>query len=505
MTGGLTVIKQIFPDKGEALLYFVFQNTISNDKNLKFLDSKLKGKVTEKIKALEFKGEEEQLVIFEGEKFYKYILLVGAGKASEFSTSKFKALLFSALSKFKDLKVKSVNLFYFSELGKDFFEIGKSIAISFCKAGYEFNKYKSKKKQVIKILNFQFLISNEFLISNFQLNQITEGINWGELLYEGVSLTRNLVNEPASHVHPEILEQEAFKIEKESKGKISVEVLDEDECRRLGMGAFLGVAQGSERKLKFIILKYQSETLRIGGQRSKSLKSICLIGKSITFDSGGLSLKPASAMEDMKIDMAGGATVLGVFKILALKKENINNNIYGILPACENMPSGKAIRPGDIVTALNGKTIEVLNTDAEGRLVLADALSYADKYLKTEVIIDVATLTGAAMAALGKDITASFSNNEQLHNAFLKTAKNAGEEVWAMPLFKKYLKDMKSDIADLKNIIGSHYGGAITAALFLSEFVSKKNWLHLDVAGPVFDKMATGWGVISLVDFIINY
>jgi len=268
------------------------------------------------------------------------------------------------------------------------------------------------------------------------------------------------------------------------------------------MGAFLGVAQGSERKPKFIILKYNN---------SPKSKKICLIGKTVIFDSGGLSLKPSSSMEIMKIDMAGGATVLGIFKILS--KLDIKTSVIGILPACENMPSGHAIRPGDVVTALDGQTIEVLNTDAEGRLTLADALAYTEKYLGPEIIIDLATLTGACIVALGKEITGLFGNNKQLINDFEKISQKEGDHIWPLPMYEPYLKKMKSEIADWKNTGGAGFGGAIIAALFLKEFVKKTKWLHLDIAGPAYSeetkgvvsKGGTGWGVVSLIEFIKKF
>jgi len=287
-----------------------------------------------------------------------------------------------------------------------------------------------------------------------------------------------------------------------SSSNISVTVLDEAQCRKLGMGSYLSVARGSVVPPKFIVLHYKP-------RKSTSGRKIALIGKSIMFDSGGLSLKPSESMEDMKIDMSGGATVLGVFSVLA--KTETAQEVFGILPACENMPSGHATRPGDIVTAMNGKTIEVLNTDAEGRLTLADALVYAEKHCKADVIIDLATLTGACVVALGNDLAGLFSNDEKLSDSFEEAATLVGDEVWKMPLHMPYLKKMKSDIADLKNIGGGRYGGAITAAVFLSEFVEKAKWIHLDIAGPAYrndepkgtlGKGATGWGVLSLMKFL---
>ena len=323
------------------------------------------------------------------------------------------------------------------------------------------------------------LVKDLYFYSVLELpKEFGEGVEWGQVLSEGISLTRNMVNEPASHMHPETMVAQAFAIEKASKGSVSVQVLDRDECQRLGMGSFLGVAQGSEREPKFIVLKYEGRkskvedgTLKVENRKSKK---ICLVGKSITFDSGGLSLKPAKSMETMKIDMAGGAAVLGIIDILA-RTGQVIHEVWGVLPACENMVSGKSLRPGDIVTALNGKTIEVLNTDAEGRLALADAVAYAEKYIKPDYIIDLATLTGACMVALGEDITGIFGNDEDSVKKFIEKAKKEGEEICELPLYKPYLTFLKSDIADLKNIGGTGYGGAISGALFIGEFVKKQN------------------------------
>lgn len=309
-------------------------------------------------------------------------------------------------------------------------------------------------------------------------------------------LTRDMVNTPASHLHPETLVNHAKEIEKKSQGVVDVTVLNEEECKKLGMGAFLGVAQGSDRKPAFIILHY----------KGNGIKKFAFVGKSITFDSGGLSLKPSEGMMDMKIDMAGGAAVLGVFDYLASQKPEVSAfaDVYGVLPACENMPSGKAMKPGDIVTTMSGKTVEVLNTDAEGRLALADALTYAETVLKADYIIDIATLTGACMVALGNDLAGLFSNDDVFEKKYAVSAALAGDYYWKMPLHALYLKHMKSTIADLKNISSVRYGGAITAAVFLKEFIKKAKWMHIDIAGPAHsDKNgASGWGVLSVIYFL---
>lgn len=327
-------------------------------------------------------------------------------------------------------------------------------------------------------------------------SEITAAVTKGSNAAKANMLTRDLVNMPGSHMYPETLATYAKEIEKKSQGLVTVQILDEEKCKKLGMGSFLSVGQGSDKKSVFIILHY----------KGRGTKKYAFVGKSITFDSGGLSLKPGEHMMDMKIDMAGGATVLGVFEYLARQHPDISafSDIYGILPAAENMISGSATKPGDIITAMNGKTIEVLNTDAEGRLVLADALAYADMVLKADYIMDIATLTGACAVALGNDLAGAFSTDDEFEKKFSVVAQKAGDDYWRMPLHEAYLSQMKSTIADLKNIGGGRYGGAITAALFLKEFVKKAKWIHIDIAGPAYsDKNgASGWGVLSVIYFL---
>ena len=509
MFGKITAVDKKFPGNGETLIYVAFEDTFKKDNGLKQLGKKINNKLLQH----EFSGKEGELVSVDVDHFYKTIIIVGAGKEKEFSLIKWRNLLADTFRYCCANKLTNVTVSHVDLLKKDYFEIGKNLAVALYLTNYDFDFYKSEeaKKKIKRITNldFQSVSSSQSIFKS----QFSNGVKYGILLAEGVCLTRDLVNQPAAHVHPDTLEDQALQIAKESKGKITVEVLDENECRKLGMEAYLGVAAGSEQSPKFIILHY-SGSLKNSKQVS-SIPPICLIGKSITFDSGGLSLKPSEHMETMKMDMAGGATVLGVFKILAHTGEcgiNINAEISGILPACENMPSGHAMRPGDIVTALNGKSIEVLKTDAEGRLTLADALSYAEKYLQPAMIIDLATLTGACIVALGKNIAGMFGNDQKMLDNLEKAANTEGEELWPMPLHKYYAKSLKSPIADLKNIGGGKYsGGAITAALFLSDFVDKAKWIHLDIAGPAFNdnepygvvnRGGTGWGILTLMSFL---
>lgn len=495
--------KNPFPHTGDTLVFFTQEHTFKKDPRFARLDTLTKGKITKKIKDYHFKGKKDESFIVEGNGTYEYIIVYGLGDSLRDAIAGVNTIA-------RSLKSNSLHVFYSSSMGKDFFEVGKQIALGFQLSNYSFDVYKGKedlkKKHAVKDLYFY---------SEQELpKELGDGMKWGQVLSEGISLTRNMVNEPASHMHPETMVAQAFAIEKASKGSISVQVLDGDECQKLGMGSFLSVAQGSEREPKFIILKYESRKSKVEDGilkvEDRKSKRICLVGKSITFDSGGLSLKPAKSMETMKMDMAGGATVLGVFDILA-RTDKVIHEVWGVLPACENMVSGKSLRPGDIVTALNGKTIEVLNTDAEGRLALADAVAYAEKYIKPDVIIDMATLTGACMVALGEDIAGIFGNDKNTVKQFIETAQKEGEEICELPLYKPYLTFLKSEIADLKNIGGTGYGGAISGALFIGEFVKNTKWIHLDIAGPAYNsgsvkgvigKGGTGWGILTIISLL---
>lgn len=324
----------------------------------------------------------------------------------------------------------------------------------------------------------------------------------------GIELTRTLVNQPASHMSPSILVQEAKKIAKTSP-TISLTVLNRKQAEQKKFFGFLAVARGSKEEPYVIHLKYTP--------KKKQKKSLVIIGKGITFDSGGLSLKPAASMEHMKIDMAGGATMLGLFSLLPILAPDIA--VHGIMLACENMPSGDAYRPGDVINTMSGKTIEVLNTDAEGRITLADALTYAQT-LKPDAIIDLATLTGACVVALGETHAGLFGNSEMLNDLIKQAAKKAGEGMVEFPLPDEYRQTVQSMVGDVRNTSVMKTGGAITAALFLQEFIEKNKggqsipWAHLDIAGPVYAEMplipywqfgATGYGVRTLVGLVETF
>jgi leucyl aminopeptidase len=325
-----------------------------------------------------------------------------------------------------------------------------------------------------------------------------EGARLGEIGVDATSLARDLVNEPANVVTPAHLAERAREIAK--AGRLRVRVLDREDCAKLGMGAFLGVAQGSQEPPQFIHLTY--------APRRRARRKVVIIGKGITFDSGGLDLKSADGMLRMKDDMAGAAAVLGLFQ--ALPRLRLPIEVHGLIAATENMPSGTAQRPGDIVRALNGLTIEIGNTDAEGRLTLADALSYAAKEIKPDEMVDMATLTGAVVIALGQQVTGLFATQDGLAERLLAGAEAAGERMWRLPLHDDYKEGLKSDIADLNNISSQRGAGSIVAALFMREFTDGVPWAHLDIAGTALSerdgtlgpKGGTGVTVRTLIAYL---
>lgn len=439
------------------------------------------------------KDEEEQFILIHSyQEFAKHILLVSHGTEE---MTKYRWLTLSAKigQQVKETNAKTFTMTPPRDVTKRFgmkesvqgFVEGVTLGL------YTFSRYKKEqKKDVIE--------EGIIHLDTKDLKDAEEGIRVGQMTSRAVTFVRDLVNEPSSVTTPTFLALTAQSIAKENP-LVTCEVLETKDMKRLGMGGILGIAKGSDEDPKFIRLAY----------KGTSEKTIVLVGKGITFDSGGLSLKPDTGMETMKMDMAGAATVLGIFSALKTLKPKVN--IVGLIASCENMPSGKAIKPGDVVTALNGKTIEIVNTDAEGRVILADALSYASKFEKPDALIDLATLTGACMVALGEEIAGLFANNETLAKDLQSSAGKTGERIWEMPLVPEYRELIKGNVGDVKNSAGKKYGGAITAALFLQEFVGADiAWAHLDIAGPAFEEKkkaltpygGTGFGVRMLLDYI---
>jgi leucyl aminopeptidase len=363
---------------------------------------------------------------------------------------------------------------------------------------YRFDKYKTKQKpeQKPSLKRLTIAISGAKAAKRaYQPMEETAA---------AVFLTRDLVSEPANVIYPETLATEAGRL---AELGVEVEILDEDKMRELGMNALLAVGQGSARPPRVVVMQWHGAK-GSGGARSQPL---AFVGKGVTFDTGGISIKPAAGMGDMKWDMAGSAVVIGLMRLLAAR--NAPLNAVGVVGLVENMPSGTAQRPGDIVTSMSGQTIEVLNTDAEGRLVLADALWYCQDRFKPRLIIDLATLTGAVIVALGHHRAGLFSNNDKLADQLIEVGKAVGEQVWRLPLADSYDREIDSDAADVKNIGGGRAAGSIIGAQFLQRFVNEVPWAHLDIAGtawstkdaPTVPKGATAFGVRLLDRFVSQY
>jgi leucyl aminopeptidase len=410
------------------------------------------------------------------------ILLLGLGKGDAMSAEKVRQAGGKALSYLRDMGMKSVALavqiFGLLNLSPCDFVEGALLGL------YTFRKYRKEDQgRTVSSLVILSKSSREFSLS----------LRRTEIAASATAFTRDLVNTPANDMTPSDLAGAAQLLRSE---KLSVKVFDRKYAQKIGMGSYLAVAQGSKEPPKFIVLEYKgSEKL-----------PIALVGKAITFDSGGLSLKPSEGMEKMKYDMAGGAAVLGIMKAASEMKLPIH--LVGLLPATENLPGGSATRPGDVVASISGKTIEIVNTDAEGRLVVADAIEYAKRY-KPIAIIDIATLTGACAIAFGGEAVAMMGNDRKLLDEFRKAGEETYERVWEMPLFDEYKDYLKSDIADIKNV-GTRIGSLSASACFLYEFAGRTPWVHLDIAGtawvekdrPYIPKGASGIGVRLILNLI---
>ncbi len=460
---------------------------------VQMLSSALNGALQQQIVRSGFTGKEGETLLFhtQGRLPSRSVLLMGLGRAESMELETWRRLAGKSGKEAKSQGAKHLAWFFAAGQGRDevLTAVGEGVSLS----GYAFDKYKSEKngKPAVETLT----LAGTELQKNAPLTKALEVV---QKTVPGVFLARDLVNEPASVSTPTYLAEQAAKL---SRGNgLKSEILGLNKIKTAKMNGLLAVARGSEEEPRFIKLVYQPT--------GKPRKKVALVGKGLTFDSGGLSLKPAKSMETMKLDMSGGATVLGVMQVISQLKPQVQ--VTGYVPATENMPSGTAQKPGDIIRYSNGKTVEVLNTDAEGRLILADALIQAVQE-KPDVIIDLATLTGACVVALGGQIAGLFSNNPELAEALLRCSKETGEPLWLLPLVKEYREDIRSSVADIKNV-GSGNAGAIAAALFLEEFVGGLPWAHLDIAGPAFAekdsayiaKGGTGFGVRTLVRYLLS-
>lgn len=412
------------------------------------------------------------------------ILLVGLGEMAKFTPLKAEQIGGKVIHKLMYSNEKDVTIV-----------IGKQAA--HCAMGvllrhYKFDKYYTTEKNIKKIS------VEQVTILTLEAKKVAKEFKEFEKIADGVIWARNLVSEPGNVIYPESYLEQIKELE--SLG-VEIEVLNEERMEELGMEAILGVGQGSASETLMVIMKWM-------GAKDKTAQPIAFVGKGVTFDTGGISLKPGAGMEDMKFDMGGSAAVVGAMKALAGRKAKAN--VIGVVGLVENMPSGTAQRPGDVVSSMSGQTIEVINTDAEGRLVLADCLWYCQDTYKPKFMIDLATLTGAMMIALGQDYAGIFSNNDELSERLTAAGQTVDEPVWRMPIGDGYDELINSDIADMKNV-GGRYAGSITAAQFLQRFVNETPWVHIDIAGTawkqkpssVAEKGATGYGV-RLLDQLVR-
>ena len=420
------------------------------------------------------------------------VLLLGLGEQKEFNETAFRDAVRGAALALKGLGAKDA-LLYLADLkvaGRSTAWNVRHAVLGLREAFYRFEQLKTQKKSPALALAEVTLAVTGGPVTLQAQAALREAVATAD----GVDLARTLGNLPPNICTPAYLAEEARKLAKQFK--LGIEVLERRDMEKLGMGALLAVSRGSHQPPKLIVLRYA------GG--AKKQKPVVLVGKGITFDTGGISLKPAGEMDEMKFDMSGAGSVLGALRALAGMKAPVN--VIGVVPTCENMPGGAATRPGDIVTTMSGQTVEILNTDAEGRLILCDALTYAER-LQPEVVVDIATLTGACVIALGHVASGLFANDEKLSGELRTAGDDAWDRAWPMPLWEDYQEQLRSNFADMANI-GGRPAGSVTAACYLSRFAKKLRWAHLDVAGTAWksgrDKGSTGRPVPLLVRFVMR-
>lgn len=472
------------------------------DRTGRELDKRLGGAISRVIELGDFKGKSGDSAIFygEGKVAARRVLLVGLGEKTKAGPDTFRQAAALAANKAVELKARTLSLALHAASGGRFdaATLAQVIAEGTYYGSYRYDEYVTDNDD-----GRLSALEVELIDSDLQrLRKLKAPLARGTIIGRAQSYARTIANRPGNVINPPALAQEAKKLAAGTPG-LTCTVLDEKQMKQKGMGGVLAVGGGSSRPPRFIVVRYVSKHAK-----ASKLPRVALVGKAITFDSGGISIKPAANMDQMKLDKSGGLAVLATMKAVAELKLPIE--VYGIIPSAENMPGGASFRPGDIVTTYSKKTVEVQNTDAEGRMILCDGIEYAVKQ-GCDVIIDIATLTGACMVALGKYMAGLMSNDKALARQLKKAAEMSGEKLWQLPSGEEYAEEMKSKIADLKNI-GSKWGGACTAAAFLRQFAGEKKWAHIDMAGmDVFEKAkesvsagASGYGVRLLTTYLMN-
>ena len=459
------------------------------------VDKVLDGAISSLISRGEARGKFEEISVVHtfGKLPARIVAVVGLGKREDLDVDKIRRMTGQFCRALRKLNCRRVaTIVHGSGVGGIGLEASAEAVTEGAVLGlYRFTKYKRPDYDDIEEM---LIVAKE----REEVATIESAVRKAKTVALATNLARDMVNEPANYMTPSRMAEIAMELA--GKYDLKFKVFDREDMETMGMGALLGVARGSNQPPRLITLTYKGD--------EHSEQGLGFLGKGITFDSGGISIKPSEGMEDMKADMAGAAAVMTALVAIGQLKPKIN--VTGIIPATENLPSGTALKPGDILKAMNGKTIEVISTDAEGRLILADALSYAVKQ-GLSPLIDLATLTGACRVALGLLYSGAFGNDQNLVDKVLKAAQRTGERMWQMPMPEEYKEHIKSDVADIKNT-GDRYGGAISAALFLAEFVDNTPWVHLDIAGPRLStkesgymvKGATGFGVRTLVELALN-
>jgi leucyl aminopeptidase len=481
----------------EALVLTHYEGDILSKQDAAFVDHALGGGLRDLLHTKEFEGKANEVALYHthGKLPAKRIILVGLGKKQDVGLDHIRQALGYAAKRVRQVKAGSFTVAVPSVMPRNasLVDVAQAMVEGAILGSYQFNEYRSETSHK------DVAAMSVVVPQKAQLRQLSEGVRRGVATAEATVFVRDLCNHPSNVMTPTKIANEAKAIAKETG--VSVKILEQKEMESLGMGALLGVAKGSHEPPKFIILQYN-------GSKKKDDRPVVLVGKTITFDTGGISLKPAENMEQMKADMTGGAEVLATMRAAA--RLQLPLNLISILPAAENMPGGRAMRPGDVVTTLSGKTVEVQNTDAEGRLILSDGLAYATRF-KPAALIDIATLTGACVVALGQFAIGMFGTDTRLKDSVRKAGARAGERVWEMPLWDDYFEQLRSEVADMRNI-GGRGGGMITAALFLSKFVGDCPWVHLDIASTDWSererayipKGPTGIGTRLLIQYLID-
>ncbi|MDH3973610.1 MAG: leucyl aminopeptidase [Deltaproteobacteria bacterium] len=490
--------KNLIVHKTECLIIGRFEGRGENPL-IDEIDEVMDGLISSATKSGDFKGKLNQTVVFYsgGKLSAERILLIGLGNKREFNRDKLREASGTAASKAKKMGVKILST-TLTEMTAEILtppDSAQTVVEGTMLSLYAFDDFKTDKKEKskrIKLLNIVLPLKCK------GPGKIEKGALKGLKLSESVYFARDLISNPGNVATPSYIAKKTRDMAKE-RG-IKTRVLEKEDMKELGMGALLGVSRGSSEPPKLIILEYW------GGKEKD--QPYVLAGKAVTFDSGGISIKPSPGMEEMKTDMSGGAAAIGA--VMAAASLKLPVNLIALVPATENLPGGRAYKPGDILTSMSGQTIEVLNTDAEGRLILADALTYAERF-KPKAVIDIATLTGACIIALGNHASGLLGNNEGLKKELVKAGEESGEKLWELPLWEPYKKQISSDVADMKNV-GGKAAGAITAAAFLDKFATKYHWAHIDIAGtawekkgkPFIPKGAAGVGIRLIIRYLEN-